>query len=68
MMLNQQRSSSVAEATPTSRFRDVFPEGEIYVVADDESLILAAWHDGFTALPLSDAMKLPSEANVVLFL
>lgn len=48
--------------------RQLFPEGEIYVVSDDEWLCQAGSYYGLTDVPLADAADLPHGANVVLFL
>lgn len=46
----------------------VFPEGEIYAVSDCEWLGIAAAYYGLESVPVTDAGKLPPEANVVLLL
>jgi hypothetical protein len=61
-------ATAVDSANSVGNFRQIFPEGTIYIVADDESLVQAADRDGFNAVSLSAAEKLPHGANVVLFL
>jgi hypothetical protein len=48
--------------------RQVFPDGEIFVVSDDAELNRYAAGLGMRALPLEDASGLPDDANVVLLL
>lgn len=63
-----ERWANTLSARIDSKLRQIFPEGEIYVVSDDEWLGLAGGYYGFPAVPLAEAAKLPNGANVVLFL
>jgi hypothetical protein len=72
-MSNDQPSSTIGTPTasngyPDNKLRQIFPEDEIYLVTDDESLAMAATYQGLSALLLADAAKLPRGANVVLVL
>jgi hypothetical protein len=51
-----------------NRLGQVFPEGEIYGVTDDEWLALAASYYGLRSVLPDEAGKLPRGASVVLFL
>ncbi|MFC5751248.1 hypothetical protein [Actinomadura rugatobispora] len=55
-------------AVSTGKLRDVFPDGEIHAVSDDEALLRAASRYGLSSIPLAEAGELPAGANVVLFL
>src|SRR5262245_40496581 len=50
------------------KLRQIFPDGEIYAVTDDEWVGIAAGYYGLTNVPLAEAERLPAGANVVLFL
>lgn len=76
-MSTEQLSSSTGAAPPgnghgtesgPSKLRQLFGDGEIFVVTDDEWLGLAASFYGMNGVPLQDARKLPAGANVVLLL
>jgi hypothetical protein len=64
--VTSRRTESVV--THQQHLRQLFPEGEIYVVSDDEWLRQAGSYYGLTSVPLTDAESLPHGANVVLFL
>jgi hypothetical protein len=51
-----------------STLRQIFPDGEIYAVSDCEWLRIAAEYYDLRGVPVEDSSKLPSDANVVLFL
>lgn len=51
-----------------NRLSQVFPAGEIYSVADDEWLALAASYYGLRSVLPGEAAELPRGANVALFL
>jgi hypothetical protein len=50
------------------RLRQIFPDGEIFLVSDDEWLDRTAASYGLPGVPLAEAGKLPPGANVVIFL
>jgi hypothetical protein len=67
-MAETERWATAPRPRIDSKLRQIFPEGEIYVVSDDEWLGLVGGYYGFQAVPLAEAAKLPNGANVVLFL
>ena len=67
-MPTTQMPATMPDASPAPTLRQLFPAGEIYLVCDDEDLERAAGRYGLHGLALADAAKLPSGANVVLFL
>jgi hypothetical protein len=51
-----------------SRVQQIFPEGDIYFVTDDQWLGIAATYYGLRAMAVEDIGKLPQASSVVLFL
>ena len=67
-MLQTEVAAAVPATRTQSKLRQLFPAGEIYLVSDDEMLEQSAARYGLRGVSLTDAAKLPADANVVLFL
>lgn len=67
MMQNGARFADISHCL-NSRVQQIFPQGDIYFVTDDQWLGLAATYYGLRAMAVEDIGALPRASSVVLFL
>ncbi|MGH3159455.1 MAG: hypothetical protein ACRDNF_23175 [Streptosporangiaceae bacterium] len=67
-MTESAMAGTIKDRRVPHRLRQVFPDGEIFLVSDDEWLDQVAASYGLPGIPLAEAGRLPRTANVVLFL